>query len=105
MKATFRTDGYEYELTTEHATSSLGQPVLLSDGQLTDVQIDYQPDTPEAPTPLDLLADVAGIWNGPETRRQLAILAQEMLSAIVQPNGADYDTVISEFIRRKDATE
>lgn len=105
MKATFSTDDHSYEITTEHASSSHGQPVLLSDGQLTDVEVEYEPEFPEPPTALRLLADVAGVWGGPETRRQLHALADEMLASVESPRGADYDRVIDEFIRRKDAAE
>lgn len=44
---------------------------------------------------LDQLADNAGIWGGAETRRELAVMADEMLPAA--PNGADYDRVIEAF--------
>ncbi len=100
MKATFSRDGHEYCLTTEHAASSHGRPVLLSDGELTDVLVEYLADEVRMPAALELLADAAGIWGGPETRRRLEALADEILSGKENPNGADYDRVIAEFQAR-----
>lgn len=97
MKAAFTFDGYQLEITTEHAASSYGQAILLSDGRLTDVAVDYEPDD-EQPTAIDLLADAAGVWGGPQTRRELAAMAETMLSEIKVPCGADYDRVIQAFV-------
>ncbi len=50
---------------------------------------------------IDELADAAGIWKGPVTRRKLAALAAEMRPR----TGADYDRIIAEFQARKGHTE
>jgi hypothetical protein len=103
MKATFSHDGYEYTLTNEHAASSYGQPVLLlSANRLTDAVVTYEPDECGC-TILALLADIRGIHNGPETRRQLSRLAEEM--EVNVSRGADYDRVIEEFIARGTVTD
>ena len=108
MKVAFAFRGYHLEITTDHAASSHGQPVVLSDGRLTDAAVDYVPDD-EQPTALDLLADAAGIWAGPQTRRELAAVAETMLSETDAPRGADYDRVIDAFAaegrRRQQAAE
>ncbi len=99
MQATFEHDGHQITITTEHATSSYGIPVVLVDGEPT-VQVDSYERDPDPPqrTVLDQLADLAGVWNGPETRRQLAVLADTMLHATPSPCGADYDSVIAAFL-------
>ena len=100
MKARFSYEGYEFELTTEHAASSHNIPVLLLGGILTNVGVEYKPDEPDTPSVADLLADAAGIWGGSQTRRELADLAAEMLRNVANPQGTDYDRVIEEFERR-----
>ena len=85
------------EVTTEHATSNHGLPVVLVDGTVTDTPAEYRPD-PCGCTALDLLADAAGIHDGPETRRELHELAAVMLPE--NPRGADYDAVLDEFRTR-----
>lgn len=99
MKLSFIHAGRKYEATNEHASSSYGQPVLLVSGALTDVPVRFIADEPERPSALDLLAQAAGIWYGPATRRALHALAEEMLANTEKPRGADLDRVIDEFIR------
>jgi hypothetical protein len=75
--------------------------VLVNEELTDDVRVvEYDPDESYCPSILDMLADNAGIHNGPRTRRDLYTLQAEMIGSIVQPNGADYDRVIAEFIRR-----
>ena len=102
MKLTMQIDGHEYTATTEHASSSHGIPVVLRDGEITDIQAEYTAD--DAPTchPLDILAEAAGVWGGWRTREALHALAGEMLAEVERPVGADYDRVIAEFKRRSD---
>lgn len=95
MRATFEIFGHRVEVTTEHTTCSYGSAAVLVDGELADVSVSYQADTPPQRSALDLLADAAGVWHGPETRRKLDALADEMLGD--DPSGADYDRVIAEF--------
>lgn len=105
MLAKFEINRIEYEITTEHAASSHGHPVLLRNGELTDLPVEYEADESPLPSALDLLADCAGIWGGPQTRRELERLADEMLADVENPNGADCDRVIAEFKRRKESAE
>jgi hypothetical protein len=97
MRATISFHGTSIEITTDHAASSYGQPVVLIDGELTDIAVEYEADEPAIPTVLDRLADAAGVWAGPETRRQLAMLGDQMLADIEHATGADYDHVIAAF--------
>jgi len=96
MRATFSTGRHEYTITTEHAASSYGIPVIIVDGELTDGRVQYSPDEYEPPTVLSILADAAGVWGGPATRRALADYASARLPA--NPGGADYDRIIGEFL-------
>ena len=100
MKLTMQIDGHEYTATTEHATSSHGIPVVLRDGEITDIRAEYTADDTTSSHPLDLLAEAAGVWGGWRTREALHDLAGEMLAEVPQPVGADYDRVIAEFQRR-----
>ena len=100
MKLTMQIDGHEYTATTEHASSSHGIPVVLRDGEITDIQAEYTADEAATCHPLDSLAEAAGVWGGWRTREALHALAGEMLAEVPQPVGADYDRVIAEFQRR-----
>ncbi len=97
MNAKLMIDGRQVIITNEHATSSYGLPVVLVDGEITDIGVEYEADRCECNI-LDMLADAAGIHNGPRTRRALRSLADEMLPD--NPRGGDYDPVIDEFVRR-----
>ena len=46
MKATFEFRGYQMEITTEHVASRYDEPVLLVDGELTDVVVELDDDDP-----------------------------------------------------------
>lgn len=97
MKMNYTHDGYSIEITTEHSSSSNGQPVLLSDGRLTETVVEYEPDDCSC-TILGMLADVRGIHDGPKTRRQLSRLADDLQLSVL--SGTDCDRVIAEFQRR-----
>ena len=99
MKMITTIAGQQVEVTTEHAASSYGLPVVLIDGVLTDTQVAYRHE-PDTPTVLSLLASQAGIHDGPVTLAALGDLADEMLADVGQPRGEDYDRVIDEFQRR-----
>jgi hypothetical protein len=103
MKLTMRIDGHEYTATTEHSASSHGLPVVLCDGELTDIRAEFTADDTPTCHPLDHLAEAAGVWSGWRTREALHALASEMLAEVERPCGADYDRVIAEFQRRRDA--
>jgi hypothetical protein len=102
MKLTLKLGGNEYTVTTEHSTSSHGIPVVLRDGEITDIQAEYTADEAATCHPLDSLAEAAGVWCGPRTREALHDLAGEMLAEVERPRGEDYDRVIAEFQRRRD---
>ena len=103
MKLTMQIDGHEYTATTEHASSSHGIPVVLRDGEITDIRAEYTADDTPTSHPLDLLAEAAGVGGGWRIREALHALAGEMLAEVPQPVGADYDRVIAEFQRRRTA--
>lgn len=102
MKASITIGEREFTITTDFPSSCHGQPVVLVDGQITDIPVAYEPDECGCNV-LDLLANVAGIHDGPVTRRNLHLLADDVLPP--DPYGADYDAVITEFKRRKEATQ
>ena len=52
MKITFTHHDQIIELTTEHATSSYGIPVVLINGNITDIQVDCKWDDTVVPSPL-----------------------------------------------------
>lgn len=93
MRITLHVEGKEIVITTDHAASRYGTPVVLVDGTLTDTPVEYQGDEPAPPTLLDLMADRAGVWGGAQTRRDLAALAVEM-------SGQPEEKIIKEFQRR-----
>lgn len=97
MELSTTINGQVITITTDHAASSYGNPVVLIDAELTDIQAQYAPDECECNV-LDLLANAAGIWGGGQTRRELRALADEMLGE--NPTGVNYDAVITEFARR-----
>ena len=101
MKLTMQIDGHEYTITNEHASSSYGIPVVIRNGEITDIQAEYTADEAATCHPLDLLAEAAGVWGGWRTREALHALAGEMLAEVERPVGADYDRVIAEFQRRR----
>lgn len=103
MKLTLKIDGTEYTITNEHATSSHGIPVVLRDGEITDIQAEYTADEAATCHPLDSLAEASGVWGGWRTREALHALAGEMLAEVSRPCGGDYDRVIAEFQRRRTA--
>ncbi len=95
-------NGHHIEVTTEHSASSYGHPVVLVDGHLADVAVEYYPDECNC-TPLTLLADQAGICHGGETRRQLRLLAEELYPQAWREDtltGLEIEHVICEFKRR-----
>jgi hypothetical protein len=88
----------EYVATNDHAASSYGQPVVLQDGELTDIGCTYATDECHCYA-LRLLADMAGIHNGPATRTALDNLSAELYPQGVR-TGAECDAVIVEFRKR-----
>jgi len=102
MKTALTIDGKAIEITTDHAASSYSQPVVLVDGELTNVPAAHEADECGCNV-LDMLADAAGVWTGPASRRALHSLAAEMFSGPL--TGADYDAVIAEFKRRGEQEE
>ena len=103
METTITINGHIYTATTERAESSYGQPVVLRDGEITDLRATHRENECNC-TILGLLADRAKIWTGPATRRALSALSDEMY-----PDGptcgADYDRIIAEFAARKTREE
>lgn len=103
MQATITTityGGREITITTDHSASSYGQPVVTINGKLADIEVDYTPPvTPDMPSLIDQIADLANIWGGGATRRALAALVEEMYPDGLT-SGADGDKVIAEFQRR-----
>ena len=100
MRMTMHVGGHEYTVTTDHASSSYGIPVVLRNGEITDIQAEYTADEAATCHPLDGLAEAAGVWGGWRTREALHALAGEMLAEVERPRGEDYDRVIAEFQRR-----
>ena len=96
MRLTLKIGRHEYTITTDHSASSYGIPVVLRDGELSDIIAEYEADEPDMPTALDLLADAAHVWGGPATRRALADYAAAHLPE--DPTGADYDRILGEFV-------
>lgn len=92
-KIEFVHGGKTYTITTDHAASSYGMPVLLVDGILADVEISYDRQRLEYRTALDVAADQAGVHDGPMTRQDLAALAEEMA-------GETHAQIIAEFQQR-----
>lgn len=97
MKMQFVFEGREIVISTEHAASSYGKPVMTIDGTLIG-EVEYEPDVCNC-NALDAVADMHHIHNGPRTRADLRALMAEMI-----PGGAtcghDYDRVCIEFRRR-----
>jgi len=103
MRIELKVDGRDIAVTTEHAASSYGQPVVLVDGELTDIVATDRGEQSEDAHPihdaLDALADNAGIHDGPQTRLALHNLAGE-LGDPAGVNGRMLDRTIEEFQRR-----
>ena len=62
MKATLTIGERVFTITTDFPSSSYGQPVVLCDGQITDIGVVYEPNECGCNV-LDMLADAAGIHN------------------------------------------
>jgi len=90
------------EVTTEHAASSHGQPVVLVNGELSNWPVEYEPDKCSCNI-LDMLADEQGIHNGWRTRSALRQLKDKLFRElrVENPRGVAYDTVIDEFIKER----
>ena len=96
MKCELRINGVAYTISTEHSAASYNRPVILAGGEIVGECDAYQPDEPELPTVLNLLADAHRVFGGAATRRALADYAGAHLPE--EPIGADYDRVIGEFV-------
>ncbi len=103
MRTTTTINNQRIEITTEHPASSHGIPIVLVDGELTDVPVEHEPDYCHC-TALDLLADAAGIHTGPRSRRALHELAAELYPDGPQ-TGAQCDRVIRTAQRRHHRTQ
>lgn len=99
MTATITYNRHTITITTEHAASSYGLPVVLLDGQLTDISVEYTPAEPECPSALEQLATMAHVHDGRRTRKDLSTLADELCPEGIR-SGADADRVVAEFQRR-----
>jgi hypothetical protein len=98
MRMSMSIGAHQYEITTDHSASSYGQPVVLRDGELTNLTAEYSADECHC-SALGLLADIAGIHNGPATRTALDTLAAELYPHGIR-SGAACDAVIAEFRKR-----
>lgn len=101
LEIRFEYDGKEFCITTEHSASSYGQPVVLVDGELTNIVPEVEFSTSER-SPLDHIADAWGIHKGWYTRSKLHTLADNLLENVPQPIGADYDKVCLIFLQEQD---
>lgn len=85
MEAKTTIEGKEITITTEHATSSYDIPVVLIDGEITDIPAEYEPDRStfdwcyQSPIYIALCAMWAarGGWQGAATIRALVDLADQ----------------------------
>lgn len=101
MRAAMEIEGKGVEVTTEHAGSSYGIPVVVVDGEIVGQVAEYVPDECNC-TILGLLADQAGVWGGPATRRELSALGVELYGTRAW-TGAECDDIIAQFRARKEA--
>jgi hypothetical protein len=102
MKAQVTIGGREITITTEHSASSYGLPVVLIDGELTNLPATFEHE-PGQTTALDLLADRAGIHFGFRTRDALRKAVRERYGE--EPTGTQIDQAIEDFKAARAAAE
>lgn len=115
MICTIQLNNRKIEVTTERAESSYGQPVVLVDGQITDISAMYEADEPDDAAAMERYVEARpanahwaatlalhvydGGWTGPATLRALSKLHDELWDRMAPAD------VLTEWKRTKPHTD